>query len=205
MGILCLCLGAQDAPPEDHQQIGIKFYPSFLMDVSGPSLEGGIEYRFNPIWSVQQDFGYISTWDERYFLAVDDMEGLRFRTMIRKYRGPDGGYHALALGYKRVLRDRTDVYCREGCAYFEEIDRQIVTNDFSVHYLFGIKVEPWKLGILEFNIGGGLRMFKRESDPTIPDDAFISGFERGPLFSIQEDRWFLLPSILMSMQIGIGW
>ena len=193
---------AQEGEAE-YQQFGIKFLPSFLFDFTGPSLEGGLEYRFAENWSIQQDFGYISTWDERYFIRVDDIEGFRLRTSIKRFTYDDGGYQALALGYKNVMRFRSETYCREDCAYFEEIDREVLTHDFSAHYLFGIKSEVWNFGIIEVSGGAGLRAFRRTSSPALPEDAFIAGFERSGL-RIREDRWFVIPSILLCLQVGFG-
>ncbi|MCB0704064.1 MAG: hypothetical protein KDC34_02095 [Saprospiraceae bacterium] len=199
-----ISLQAQEAPAAEFYRLSLKFYPTFLVDFTGPSLEGGLEYRINEKWAVQQDFGYISTWDTRYFLSVDDMVGFRFRTSIRKYFGSDGGYQALAFGYKHVTRDRSDTFCREDCAYFEDIDYQLRGNDFSLHYLIGQKDEFWKIGLVDLNVGAGLRLFKRVRTPELPEDAFFSGINDDFTFRVRTNKWLLIPSAIISISVGIG-
>ncbi|MBR9922120.1 MAG: hypothetical protein GYB31_14875 [Bacteroidetes bacterium] len=186
-------------------RFGIKFIPSFLLDFTGPSTEGGIEVSLKEHWTIQQDFGFISSWDGRYFLTrgTNPLEGYRFRTTLRYYTREKnwGEFQGLALGYKYLERDRSERFCREDCAYFQTLDYTLVTNDISIHYLYGSKGVFAKVGLIEVFVGGGFRMYKRSDSDSIPDDA--DAFNNN-LFQLRRNVWRTVPSLILSLAIGFG-
>ena len=174
------------------------FSPSFLLSYEQPFAgnfallaEAGISTSFNGVW-----------------VTAEALEGYKIRTEVRWYDKPmkagDRFYMGLQTMFKKTSRtDLSGTFCREDCAYFQDLTYSRVSRVAALHGSIGVSLVVSPHFVVDIGAFGGWRIADRRNEG-IPDDATLLGEGTG-FFQFDQPGRYSIPSVGFAFRAGFGW
>jgi hypothetical protein len=195
-------LTAQESRPVNP---GRSFKVSLMdaIDPFSPAFMLSYEQPFAEFYSVQAEGGFISTFGGKW-VQEEPIGGFKTRLEIRKYwpftAPKDFVYIGLQGMYKKMrYPSENDVFCRDGCNYFQWFNFREENNAYAGHLSLGLIFFAGQHIIIDLGGFGGLRVNHRRY-VGVPDDA-TRRFTR----IFRQPGTFAYPSLGVAMKIGFAW
>ena len=201
--------------------LNIKFSPLNMLEAYYHTLEGAIEYKFHPKYSLQFQFGYGNsdiTFHNRLYREIDEAEFETFRSRIefRKYTNlkyinnlwslrsgkAHFTYWAVELMWRNTIfydNNLVGQNCRSGfCDYQEVAFFRRVKNIGVVNFKLGNQQFWGKHLFIDYYLGAGLRFI----DVAAPDEDPNAFMETRQLVDPREPKKLILPGFALGIKLG---
>lgn len=189
-------LFAQSEIVQPIPKLTLKYSPISLIDAFTPSIQFAVEQRIAKRQSLQYEAGYLTSFGGRY-VNQRPLEGYRIRLEWRRYKERDVlkaennphknwiKFMGFQVMWKQHRVDRLEMFCRDDCNFFQNIDYTTQTSTIAAYWNFGWVYRTGRFR-MEFGTSAGLRYIDIK-DKDIPENAiavnteFIPGlFYRAP-------------------------
>lgn len=172
-----------------------------LLDPYPPSLVIGYEQSF------AKQFGAFAEAGPAFNSEGNRIRGIKGRGGLRFYRPPnqngDRAFWGLQVMYKDYKRSKTGTFCRDNCAYFQELDYDHQGKVTDVHGAYGKQFMISSHFILEISGFVGRRWSDRK-ETGIPEDAELVE-EQSDFIGFEATGKTSFISIGMHFRIGYTW
>jgi hypothetical protein len=188
---------ADDLKIPRHQ---VKFSLLDVIDPVPPSLLFSYEQPFLKNYALIAEGGPVVAFDGR------EISGIKLRGEVRWYDKPtsagDRLYLGLNLMHKRYTRFKSDTFCRDNCAYYQELDYTLDSKVTAAHLSLGLSIMAGPHFVIDLGAMGGWRVADR-STGEVPEDASLVNENDFILF--EQIGHYSYPSVGFVCRLGFGW
>ncbi len=193
---------AQEKHP-DNPGRSIKLSLFDAIDPFSPAYLLSYEQPFARTFSWQAEGGFISTLEGRW-VNQEKLSGFKSRIEVRKYwpftLPKDHFYIGLQGMFKQVrYPGQNEVFCRDDCQYFQQMDFNEVNNVLAGHLSLGLIFFAGRNIAIDIGGFGGFRWNNRLFEG-IPDDAELQGVR---FFRLPGKNFY--PSLGFTLKTGFAW
>lgn len=181
----------------------LKYSPISLVDFFTPAVQFSGERFLSDHFSLNLDAGYLFNYPN---LRGEILTGYRLRPSVRFYKASRRNPNAIKFKvfefmYKDAYTKKSDWFCRQDCAYLENLQYWRKAETFALNAGFGRLYKVGNSMNVEWHLSWGLRSLEY-STKSLPSDAVMSGVDPFFFGNSPISGFYVFPSMVIGFKIG---